>query len=72
MANLDTKTKFHQFADGITGKKQAFLEVVEQRDGGVSVLLEEANLKVMGKKWHTTLGHIVLTPEQRAALKAVL
>lgn len=72
MAQLDTDRKFHEFAVTPNAQKQAYVEVTELRDGKVSILLEEATLKTFGKKWHTTLSHIVLTPEQRAALKAVL
>lgn len=72
MAHLDTDRKFHEFASTPNAQKQAYVEVTELRDGKVSILLEEATLKTLGKKWHTTIGNIVLTPEQRAALKAVL
>ena len=72
MGQLDTDRKFHEFAESASAQKQAYVEVTELRDGKVSIMLEEATLKTLGKKWHTTLGHIVLTPEQRAALKAVL
>lgn len=72
MSQLDTDRKFHEFSETPNKQKQAYVEVIELRDGKVSILLEEATLKYGGKKWHSTLGHIVLTPEQRAALKAVL
>ena len=72
MARLDTPTKFHQFAETPVAQKQAYVEVHEMAEGGVELVLEDATLKSFNKKWHTSLGSIVLTPEQRAALKAVL
>jgi len=72
MAHLDTERKFHEFSETSNKQKQAYVEVTELRDGKISILLEEATLKYGGKRWHSTLGNIVLTPEQRAALKAVL
>jgi hypothetical protein len=72
MGHLDTDRKFHEFRDGPNAQKQAYVEVAEMRDGFVQIVLEEATLKVFGKKWHTTSGCILLTPEQRAALKALL
>lgn len=72
MAQLDTDRKFHEFSDTPNSQKQAYIEVVELRDGKVSITLDEATLKTFGKKWHRNFGSITLTPEQRASLKAVL
>lgn len=72
MARLDTDRKFHQFRDGPNAQKQAYVEAIEMRDGQVQLTFEEATLKAFGKKWHVASGSILLTAEQRAALKAVL